>query len=111
MTTRAFSMELGRLAADWKEVARRLPSLEHEDRIEFIARADRLLADVKSGVWVKTRCNVFDVLGRPRIEDAHSSALAWLMDPAESHGLGDKFLRAFFKRCSTKCRAAQSRVR
>jgi hypothetical protein len=39
--------------------------------------------------------NVFDVLGRTYREQAHSSFFAWLLDPAEAHGLGDAFLRQF----------------
>jgi hypothetical protein len=39
-----------------------------------------------AGGWRNTRLNVFDVLGRTRRERAHSSFLAWLLDPAEAHG-------------------------
>lgn len=40
------------------------------------------------------RFNVFDALGVVRAEIRHSNFLAWLLDPAESHGQGDAFLRA-----------------
>jgi len=50
-----------------------------------------------AGQWRNTRFNVFDVLGRPRLEQAHSSFLAWLLDPAEAHGLEDAFLRKFMQ--------------
>lgn len=41
------------------------------------------------------RFNVFDALGVARRELSHSNFLAWLLDPAESHGAGGLFLRAF----------------
>lgn len=38
--------------------------------------------------------NIFDALRIGRVEIRHSNVLAWLLDPAESHGQGDLFLRA-----------------
>jgi len=49
-----------------------------------------------------TRFNVLDVLGRPRLEEAHSSFLAWVLDPAEAHGFGDAFLLEFTRRTVRK---------
>jgi hypothetical protein len=40
------------------------------------------------------RFNIFDALGVARVEIRHSNFLAWLLDPAESHGQGSLFLRA-----------------
>lgn len=40
-----------------------------------------------------SRFNIFRVLRAARNEIRHSNMLAWLLDPAESHGLGDLFLR------------------
>ena len=42
--------------------------------------------------WTHRR-NIFDVLRVTRAEIRHSNMLAWLMNPAESHGLGERFLR------------------
>lgn len=39
------------------------------------------------------RFNVFDALGVARKEIRHSNFLAWLLDPGESHGQGDLFLK------------------
>lgn len=39
--------------------------------------------------------NAFDVLGIARAEIRHSNVLAWLMDPAENHGLDDGVIRGF----------------
>lgn len=40
------------------------------------------------------RFNIFDALGVARTEIRHSNFLAWLLDPGESHGQGDLFLKA-----------------
>jgi len=62
----------------------------------------RLLQTVEKaktdGGWRKTQFNLFEVLGRPRLELAHSSFLAWLLDPLESHGLDGEFLRKFMRK-------------
>lgn len=41
------------------------------------------------------RFNPIKVMGMMDMEIRHSSILGWLMDPQETHGLGDKFLKAF----------------
>ena len=40
-----------------------------------------------------SKFNVFRALGIENAEICHSNTLAWLLDPAESHGLGDAVLR------------------
>ncbi|GJH02777.1 PD-(D/E)XK nuclease family protein [Paraburkholderia terrae] len=40
------------------------------------------------------RFNLFDAIGMARQEIRHSRFLSFLLNPAETHGLGDKFLRA-----------------
>lgn len=42
--------------------------------------------------------NIFQALGVIRAEVRHSNLLAFLLDPTESHGLGDAFLRRFLQR-------------
>lgn len=37
--------------------------------------------------------NIFDALGVARMELRHSNFLAWVLDPHESHGLGEAFCR------------------
>src|SRR5690242_12497482 len=39
------------------------------------------------------RFNVFDALGISEVEIRHSNFLAFVLDPTESHGLGDLFLK------------------
>lgn len=41
------------------------------------------------------RFNPIRVMRMERMEIRHSAILAWLLDPRESHGLNDKFLKAF----------------
>lgn len=56
----------------------------------FVVENDDLLAlEERIG-----RFNIFDALGIARAEVRHSNFLAWLLDPAESHGQGDLFLKA-----------------
>jgi hypothetical protein len=40
----------------------------------------------------------FKVLKVERYELRHTTTLAWLLDPRQSHGLGDSFLRSFLER-------------
>jgi hypothetical protein len=48
--------------------------------------------------------NIFEALGAVRQELRHSDFLAWLMNPAETHCLGDSFLKGFLFRTSVKAR-------
>ena len=41
--------------------------------------------------------NLFESLGLVRHEIRHSAFLRWLLDPSETHGLGDYFLRQFLQ--------------
>jgi thiamine phosphate synthase YjbQ (UPF0047 family) len=41
--------------------------------------------------------NVFDVLRNPTREIKHSNVLAWLLDPNESHNIGNKALKLFLE--------------
>lgn len=42
--------------------------------------------------------NIFDVLKISKAEIRHSNAIAWLLDPLETHSFGDVFLRRFLSR-------------
>jgi len=42
--------------------------------------------------------NIFNVLNIQQKEIRHSNTLAWLLNPTESHGLGDRFLKRFLSR-------------
>jgi PD-(D/E)XK nuclease superfamily len=41
------------------------------------------------------RFNPIKVMGMERMEIRHSAILGWLLNPSETHGLGDRFLKAF----------------
>ena len=42
-----------------------------------------------------SKFNPIKTMGMERKEIRHSAILAWLLDPQQTHGLGDKFLKAF----------------
>ena len=45
----------------------------------------------------QSEINIFEILQVEKTEIRHSNILAWLLNPQESHGLGDSFLREFIK--------------
>ena len=53
---------------------------------EMLVLADR---------WSTGRRTIAEVIGRHRAEAFHSTVLAWLLDPSEGHGLGERVLRRF----------------
>ena len=46
---------------------------------------------------IRNRFNMFEALSLERHEIRHSAFLRWLLDPAETHGLGDYWLRQFLR--------------
>lgn len=52
----------------------------------------------------------FRLIGRARKEDTHSNMLAWLLDPAESHGLGAYPLKRFLQLLVYACSTFESNV-
>ena len=56
----------------------------------FVVENDELLT-LESRIG---RFNIFDALGITRVEIRHSNFLAFILDPAESHGQGQLFLKA-----------------
>lgn len=69
-----------------------------EFRVAFTGLISTVKQAQKNGVWRKTYFNLFEIFGYHRLEEAHSNILAWLLNPEESHGIGDIFLRTFVKR-------------
>src|SRR5438093_9756984 len=67
---------------------------ENSDSLEalerFVVENDDLL-QLESHIG---RFNIFDALGITRVEIRHSNFLAFILDPAESHGQGQLFLKA-----------------
>ena len=52
----------------------------------------------------QSEVNIFEILQVEKTEIRHSNILAWLLDPEESHGLGDGFLRGCIKAVITNLR-------
>jgi hypothetical protein len=50
--------------------------------------------------------NIFEAVGMVRQEVRHSNFLAWLLNPAQNHGLGDSFLKAFLTKTSVDARVS-----
>lgn len=67
----------------------------------FIAENDDLL-DLEARIG---RFNIFDALGVAKAEIRHSNFLAWLLNPAASHGQGDLFLKSVVMDILRKSRA------
>ena len=61
---------------------------------EFVLDRNALPSIEKSFVGF----NVFEAIGHTHAEERHSNFLGFLLDPRESHGLGDRFLREFILR-------------
>lgn len=57
---------------------------------------DKFLVDNTELEELSAKLAIFNIFGVLRIEEAeirHSNVMAWLLDPQESHGLGQAFLR------------------
>ena len=73
------------------------------------AETNRDLAQLEQ--LLEERRSEFDALtflGKSASEEVHSRILAWLLNPQESHGAGDRFLRGFL--CETSAVATPARV-
>jgi len=64
---------------------------------EYIARLVKILHS-DDAIKLQNELSAFNPFAVLRIEEyeiRHTNTLAWLLDPRQSHGLGDAFLRAF----------------
>ncbi len=73
--------------------------MDEEDQHDYEAESkelEKLLLDIdcldELDKWTN-RLNVFDILSIKTNEIRHSNFLAWLLNPNETHGLGEYFLR------------------
>ena len=66
-----------------------LPTLDDLE-ILFVNNAD--LDNIRAHL---SRFNPIKTMGMERMEIRHSAILGWLLNPQETHGLGDTFLKAF----------------
>ena len=66
----------------------------NREKLETLALNTSDLAELNKR---QSEVNIFEVLQVEKTEIRHSNILAWLLDPEESHGLGDSFLRGCIK--------------
>lgn len=65
-----------------------------EEKYKYL---NKLMEDIEvlNQLKEETQFNIFETLKIERTEIRHSNVLAWLMDPYETHGLGQKFVQKF----------------
>ena len=68
--------------------------LSNKEALERLALNPTALAELNRR---QSEINIFEILQVHKTEIRHSNILAWLLDPQESHGLGESFLRGFIK--------------
>ncbi|WP_119157765.1 PD-(D/E)XK nuclease family protein [Caldimonas tepidiphila] len=69
--------------------------MEHENELLALLEA---LREFERQFGLGSRFNLFEAVNMVRQEIRHSRLLAFLLNPSETHGLGDKFLRAVLTR-------------
>lgn len=75
------------VGADPEEYLPLLASRFNEWRSQALHRAQEQLASLPEDDPLRCPMSLFGTLGLGRLEQAHTSALAWLLDPQQSHGL------------------------
>ena len=92
----------GVLAADRAKQGKGLKKFEADESLEKLEK----LSEAQ-----RTEFDALDFIGRLSLgtgrglwgsEEFHSRVLAWLLDPRESHGLGDRFLKRFLLRAGVQ---------
>ena len=107
-TVSKLGRELGRLGHGFDRLAAQQTKLAKSRKSEAEAQIGSLRKGVQhlqgriaelqeAGRWRKEHFNLFAVIERTHYEHDHSNVLAWLLNPAEAHGLNDAFLKAFVK--------------
>lgn len=71
----------------------------HEELLELLVHDNAELDKLEE---IADEFNIFTALDILTNELRHSTFLAWLMNPGESHGLGDYFLASFLRKASHK---------
>jgi len=72
--------------------------MESEANIEALRAFVVECSDLRSLELMLGRFNIFEVLGLANREIRHSNMIAWLLNPNETHGLGDLFMRRWLMR-------------
>lgn len=98
---RTFAQRLFRLGADFNQFVEQQAREEKAQSDSLGTGLERIQKGIehleRAGKWRRQYFNLFDVIERTHCEHTHSNVLAWLLDPAQAHGLGDAFLRAFIR--------------
>jgi len=101
MNIQDFQKGLLRLSSNFAAIEERDKSKRiKEFEISFNNLISRIKDKKEKGVWRKTYFNLFEILGNQWYEDPHSNLLAWLLNPEETHGLGNVFLEKFIEKIS-----------
>jgi hypothetical protein len=72
------------------------PLQDWHQRFQEAARRQQFL--LERGAWRAVPQSLLGVIGRQHLEQTHSAALAWLLDPNARHELGTKMLERFLGR-------------
>jgi len=103
MNIQDFRNGLSRLSSNFDAIEKRDKSKRiKEFEISFNNLMSRIEDANEKGNWRKTYFNLFETLGNQSYEYPHTKLLAWLLDPEEAHGIGDKFLREFIEKVFDK---------
>ena len=96
-----FRNRLLRLSSNFAAIEERDKSKRiKEFEISFNNLISRIKDKKEKGIWRKTYFNLFEIFGNQWYEDPHSNLLAWLLNPEETHGLGNVFLEKFIENIS-----------
>lgn len=77
---------------------RTVPTLSQADEIQALTAFLIKNPDLEKLEALVSRFNIFEALGAVRHELRHSDFLAFLLDPHQSHGLGDRFAKRLLQR-------------
>lgn len=81
----------------------------NEEKYKYL---NRLMEDIEdlNKLKTETQFNIFETLKIEKTEIRHSNVLQWLMDPYETHGLGQKFVRNFISDVYKKNKALYNKM-
>lgn len=85
----------------------RVRGLEQLAASPDLAELERMLDEAKSK---PAEPDLLGIVGVERNESVHSNFLAWLLDPAANHGLGDYFLKQFLRATTAQSDAVPAAI-
>jgi len=90
-----------RLESEEKSKMNERVQMNNQSEIELLKNFINENKELEKLERITDKFNIFRSLDIVSNELKHSNFLAWLMDPNETHGLGDYFLTAFLKKASS----------